>query len=615
MSIDGKADFLKTASRLRMHGLAAEVISLNTYADILTQYQQDTGELDVLTQRLEAYDQVLEGFLTRSLDALSASTPAEEPTIKAPALNDNFLRGLCYATMLRIEDQKVSEITDHNESYRIATALITAAAAKTGLKLFSGGLTKIHAELEALRAEYFKDEVLLCEEEQLPRILAGTYAEGAIERRAPLLSEADILSLTALPPVADRPTVTQEQLRDAVAQFAALLQDKPGTESSTKDPHESFCSGNNDAQLEALEEEIRKAEAAVKKIKVAQAHQAFRPITYSIRQSFDAIRQEPSQVTEPKGTSDQDDDDLMIDYDSLSQGIAGLTTDARCLIEDVTDAVQMFKGFTSECPSDKFLESPALNIACTNLHKLSAIQTRLTTLSGRLGQALKLAEGVSDDQYAELYTSAIDDFSSADVLLLRLHTFTKQITERLTNKLIDLVTAEFLHTIQSTDLQETIRKMLDTETTIRERLSSLQTLVHKADSQTHELLKRQGKDLNTTIQSRIERHLRHITEDIGKLRAGTLSDDCDRLFSAVDNYAADGTKHQLLQIELAALQDSVSSQPQDRDALLKLTRHRKCHQCNINSWIYCKASNGTLVCNDCKPANESDWIHVQTQNN
>ncbi|TNJ30208.1 hypothetical protein GMRT_14251 [Giardia muris] len=615
MSIDGKADFLKTASRLRMHGLAAEVISLNTYADILTRYQQDTGELDALTQRLEAYDQLLEVLLTRSLDSLSASTPTEEPTIKAPVLNDNFLRGLCYATMLRIEDQKVSEITDHNESYRIATALITAAAAKTGLKLFSGGLTKIHAELEALRAEYFKDEVLLCEEEQLPRILAGTYAESAIERHTPLLSEADIISLTSLPPVADRPTVTQEQLRDAVLQFAALLQDKSGADATTKGTHIPSSSGTNDAQLESLEEEIRQAEAAVKRIKMAQAHQAFQPITCSIRQSFDATRQESGQVTEQKGTSDQDDDDLMIDYDSLSQGIDGLTTDARGLVEDVTEAVQILKGMMSEAPNDRFLESPALNTTCKNLHKLSEIQTRLTTLSSRLEQALKLAEKVSDEQYAELYTSAIGDFSSADVLLLRLHTFTKQMSERLTNRLIDLTTTEFVQAIRSDDLQATMQKLLETETIIRERLSCLQTLVHKADSQTHDLLKKQGKDLNVTIQSRIERHIRHISEDIDRLRAGTLSDDCDRLFSAVDNYATDGTKHQLLQIELAALQDSVSSQPQDRDALLKLTRHRKCHQCNVNSWIYCKPSNGTLVCNDCKPANESDWIHVQTQNN
>lgn len=165
-------------SQYRLRGLAAEISSLNTYRRALQSISATLKEQAVeLQNSLDTYNCKLEELLEESLDQVESFSTVGEPELKRAQSSTQLLSALCFGTMLRIEEQKISEADDQSTAFNSALQLIEAFATDKEQKYFVQPISKKSNKFEELRANYFSNEVIICDVEQKPRILCGQLSE------------------------------------------------------------------------------------------------------------------------------------------------------------------------------------------------------------------------------------------------------------------------------------------------------------------------------------------------------------------------------------------------------------------------------------------------------
>ncbi|ESU37368.1 Hypothetical protein DHA2_151757 [Giardia duodenalis] len=184
-------------SQYRLRGLAAEISSLNTYRralqSISATLKEQAGELQ---SSLDTYNCKLEELLEESLDQVESFSTVGEPELKRAQSSTQLLSALCFGTMLRIEEQKISEADDQSTAFNSALQLIEAFATDKEQKYFVQPISKKSNRFEELRTNYFSNEVLICDVEQKPRILCGQLSEQFLnDPGIGLLFPEDVLAL------------------------------------------------------------------------------------------------------------------------------------------------------------------------------------------------------------------------------------------------------------------------------------------------------------------------------------------------------------------------------------------------------------------------------------
>ena len=209
-------------SQYRLRGLAAEISSLNTYRRALQSVSATLKEQAIeLQNSLDTYNRRLEELLEESLDQVESFSTVSEPELKRAQNSTRLLSALCFGTMLRIEEQKISEADDQSTAFNSALQLIEAFATDKEQKYFVQLISKKSNKFEELRTNYFSNEVLICDVEQKPRIMCGQLSEQFLnDPKMGLLFPEDIQVLCnyALNNNSEQNTVTYSESKDSKQQ-------------------------------------------------------------------------------------------------------------------------------------------------------------------------------------------------------------------------------------------------------------------------------------------------------------------------------------------------------------------------------------------------------------
>lgn len=209
-------------SQYRLRGLAAEISSLNTYRRALQSVSATLKEQAIeLQNSLDTYNRRLEELLEESLDQVESFSTVSEPELKRAQNSTQLLSALCFGTMLRIEEQKISEADDQSTAFNSALQLIEAFATDKEQKYFVQLISKKSNKFEELRTNYFSNEVLICDVEQKPRIMCGQLSEQFLnDPKMGLLFPEDIQILCnyVLNNNSEQNTVTYSESKDSKQQ-------------------------------------------------------------------------------------------------------------------------------------------------------------------------------------------------------------------------------------------------------------------------------------------------------------------------------------------------------------------------------------------------------------
>lgn len=534
-------------SRYRLRGLAAEISSLNTYRRALQSVSASLkAQALELQNSLDNYNRKLEELLEESLYQVESFSTVGEPELKRAQNSTQLLSALCFGTMLRIEEQKISEADDQSTAFNSALQLIEAFATDKEQRYFVQLMSKKSNKFEELRTKYFSNEVLICDIEQKPRIMCGQLSEQFLNNpKMGLLFPEDIQSLHnyAINNVdknvsaVDRDLKEHEhehaelvdslhRLNDDVTRMLELFKTEHISSSndivSTADTQQDKVRSSMDSSVvekSRIEEQADNAQKdqSVLKNQSEKLLSLFRHVNLAALKSLneylsevrDKIVQTWSQsATDAKSMEktpeSSDDIDNKSAEDFLDSIVFSLGT-ANDITEKFNRILNTLR--IAADPSNLVQEAPAIKNIIEVVQKIkqlkdqreqidtliSTITTTTSTISSAPASEFTNAESV---EYLEVYNSATGDFQAMTLYLSTVRDSIQSSIDTLENYLIDRLTGHInnlaqtntsvsngIITSENQNRASTLESFSDTVSILRSILKSIPTKVERWEAQ------------------------------------------------------------------------------------------------------------------------------------